>query len=56
MDEILRSFYNDLRRYGVILEDKSRDDSTGSYRVTTYLYDGVKFFVAMFNGEVISIT
>ena len=55
MDENLRPLYNCLRRYGEILEDETREDSTGSWRYTTYLYDEVKFFVIMYNGQLVDI-
>lgn len=54
MDELLW-LYNRLRRYGEILEDKSHLDSTGAWRSTTYLYDGVKFFVVMHDGKLVGI-
>lgn len=55
MDELTRSLFDDLRHYGEILEDETREDSTGSWRYTTYLYDGVKFFVTMHNGRLVDI-
>ena len=55
MDNWMIYLYDLLRHYGEILEDDTREDSSGSWRQTTYRYDGVKFFVLMNNGKLIGI-
>lgn len=44
-----------LSRYGEILEDRRRMDSTGAWRSTTYLYNGAKFLVLMHDGKLVGI-
>jgi len=47
--------HKNLVRYGEIVLDQEKEDSTGYYRLTRFYHEGFMTDVRMKNGEIISI-
>jgi predicted Holliday junction resolvase-like endonuclease len=48
--------YNELRRYGEIIADKSHETTEGHFiRFTSYKFEDVYYVVTMFDGVVFSV-
>ena len=57
MDRVsMEIMYDELRRYGRIIADKTHETTEGHFiRLTTYVFEDMYFVVTMFDGMVFSV-